>query len=35
MLTRYLLIAIGGGFGSMLRYFIGSVAADILAHVFP
>ncbi len=35
MLTRYLLIAIGGGFGSMLRYFIGSVAAEYFGPRFP
>jgi fluoride exporter len=32
---RYLLIAIGGGLGSMLRYFLGATAAQRFGVRFP
>ena len=34
-MQRYLLIAIGGGLGSMLRYFLGATAAQRFGVRFP
>ncbi|WP_158615557.1 fluoride efflux transporter CrcB [Acidipila sp. EB88] len=34
-LLRYLLVAVGGGCGSMLRYFIGARAAEHFGPAFP
>ena len=34
-MQRYLFIAIGGGLGSMLRYFIGASAAERFGPRFP
>lgn len=34
-MNRYILIAIGGGLGSMLRYFIGARAAERYSSRFP
>ncbi len=34
-MNRYILIAIGGGLGSMLRYFIGAQAAQRYSARFP
>lgn len=34
-MQRYLLIALGGGLGSMLRYFIGMQAAERFSLRFP
>lgn len=34
-MQRYLLIAVGGGLGSMLRYFIGAQAAQRFGLRFP
>jgi CrcB protein len=34
-LQRYLLIAIGGGLGAMLRYFLGATAAQRFGIRFP
>ena len=34
-MQKYLLIAIGGAFGSMLRYFIGAAAAERFGPRFP
>lgn len=34
-MRRYLLIAIGGALGAMLRYFVGVVAAEHFSQRFP
>jgi len=34
-LQRYLMIAIGGALGSMLRYFVGALAAERFGMSFP
>jgi CrcB protein len=35
MIQRYLMVALGGAIGAMLRYFVGLVVADRFSQRFP